>query len=108
MLSGEIVFEIPDSLEDAIDYNPATLLEDGQWYLIAGFSAKEYCIAMLNDDSFDSVDYQQLGSESFEKLDYLISYQNGVFFFQKISRSQLVRKKEYALEIRTGLKEVRR
>lgn len=93
VLSDEAVFTLPENLTDVIEYNPSTLLEDEQWYAIADFSTMPYCLDFLKDGDFDSVDYEQLDLTSFEKLDFLFSYQDEVYFFQNISKTQLVKKK---------------
>lgn len=93
VISDEAVFKLPESLTDIVEYSPSTLLEDEQWYAIANFSTMPYCLDFLKDGDFDSVDYEQLDLASFEKLDYLFSYQDDTYFFQNISKSQLVKKK---------------
>lgn len=77
-----------------IEYNPNTLLEDGQWYSISEFSCQEFCLELLKQDSFNSVDYSTLEKNEFAKIDYLCSYQDeNYFYFQKIRPSQLLYKK---------------
>lgn len=93
VLSDEAVFTLPENLTDVIEYNPSTLLEDEQWYGIADFSTMPYCLDFLKDCDFDSVDYEQLDLTYFEKLDFLFSYQDDVYFFQNVSKTQLVKKK---------------
>lgn len=93
VISGKNVFALPESFSDTIEYDPSSLLEDEQWYAISDFSTMPYCLDFLKDVDFDSVDYEQLELEDFEKLDYLFSYQDEVFYFQNITRSQLVKKK---------------
>ena len=93
VLSDEAVFTLPENLTDIVEYNPSTLLEDEQWYAIANFSTMSYCLDFLKDGDFDSVDYEQLDLASFEKLDFLFSFQDEVYFFQNVSKSQLVKKK---------------
>ena len=93
VISDETVFTLPENLNDAIVYNPSTLLEDEEWYVISHCSGTPYCLDFLMDDEFDSVDYEQLDLASFEKLDFIFSYQEGIYYFQNISKSQLVKKK---------------
>lgn len=77
-----------------VEYNPNTLLEDGQWYCINNFSQQDYCIGLLKEESFDSVDFVTLERSEFSKIDYLCSYQdNNYFYFQKVRPSQLLFKK---------------
>jgi hypothetical protein len=92
ILSDETIFMLPNNLENAIEYNSSTLLGDDDWFVITRFSTREYFLDLLMQ-GFDSVDYEQLDLQDFEKLDFLFSYQDGNYFFQNISRVQLVRKK---------------
>jgi hypothetical protein len=92
VISDKSIFVLPDNLDNAVAYNPNTLLDDGDWFVITEFSSKEYFLDLLVAN-FDSVDYEQLGSREFEKLDFLFSYQDENYFFQNILKSQLVRKK---------------
>jgi hypothetical protein len=80
-------------ISNSIEFNPSTLPDDEQWFEIVDFSGKEYCLDYLKVESFDSVDYEQLENAAFEKLDYIFSYQDDVYYFQNISKSQLIRKK---------------
>jgi hypothetical protein len=93
VISDEIMFVLPENLDEAIGYDPSTLLEDKEWYVITTFSTMPYCLDFLMDEEFDSVDYEQLDLASFEKLDFIFSYQDGIYYFQNISKSQLVTKK---------------
>jgi hypothetical protein len=93
VLSDEALFSLSDTISDVTEYSPNTILESGQWFVIDGFASKEYCLDFLKDETFSSVDYEQLEVSEFDKLDFLFSYQDGIFFFQNISKSQLVRKK---------------
>ena len=93
VLSDKTIYITP-CLDDIVEYDPATMLDEGQWYVISKFSTKEYCrFAFLRDKTFDSVDYEQLSISDFGNLDFLFSYQEGVYYFQNIPKSQLVRKK---------------
>lgn len=83
----------PNNIQ-TLEYSPNTLLEDGQWYFIAEFSQQEFCIDLLKQDRFDSVDFSTLQREEFAKIDYLCSYQDeNYFYFQKIRPSQLLFKR---------------
>ncbi len=93
VISDEIMFVLPENLDEAIGYDPSTLLEDEEWYVITAFSTMPYCRDFLMDEELDSVDYEQLDLASFEKLDFIFSYQDGIYYFQNISKSQLVKKK---------------
>ena len=92
ILSGAEIYTMPENLCDAIDYNPATLLGEDEWYKIENFSETPYYLDMLASE-FSSVDYDKLDREEFFKIDYLCSFQDDIYFFQNISKSNLQPKK---------------
>ena len=92
VISDQTIYFTPIDL-DSVDYNPNTLLENGQWYRISQFSEQEFCIDILTEQNFDSVEFDMLSKEDFSKIDYLCSYEGDTFYFQKIRPSQLVVKK---------------
>ena len=57
ILSNENCYSIPQNLQ-AVPYNPNTLLEDGQWYSLSQFSEQNFCLSLLKENSFDSVNLQ--------------------------------------------------
>lgn len=93
VISDKSIYSTPYNLADCVDYNPNTLLENGQWYKISEFSEQEFCIDILKEQNFDSVDFGMLAKDDFSKIDYLCSYEGDTFYFQKIRPSQLVTKK---------------
>lgn len=83
---------------NAVPYDPNILLENGQWFAIDNFSNQSYCIELLKQKAFDSVDFSLLPIDEFKKIDYLCSYQNNNFYyFQKVRATQLVTKKRLTL-----------
>ena len=38
VISDEIVFTLPENLDEAIGYNPSTMLEEEAWYVITSYS----------------------------------------------------------------------
>ena len=93
IIDNKNCYFFPERIQ-AIEYNPNTLLEEGQWYSIAEFSQQDYCIDLLKQENFDSVDFSTLERNEFSKIDYLCSYQDDNFFyFQKVRPSQLLFKK---------------
>lgn len=93
IIDNKNCYSSPNNIQ-AVEYNPNTLLEEGQWYSITEFSQQEFCIELLKQDRFDSVDFSTLDRNEFTKIDYLCSYQDeNYFYFQKIRPSQLLFKK---------------
>lgn len=96
VISDEEIFELPDDLNNTIEYDADHNLDEDSWFAITEFSEKEYCIDFLTR-RFISADYNQLPKADYTKIDFLCSYQTGVYFFQKISSKQLLRKKYFTL-----------
>lgn len=95
VISNEEIFELPDDLDNPIEYDSDYKLEDDEWFAIADFSEKDYCIEFLTR-RFISTDFNQIAREGYNNIDYLCAYQTGVYYFQKISTSQVIRKKYFA------------
>jgi hypothetical protein len=93
ILSGSSLYNIPQVFESAIDYDPKTTIEEDSWYAIQNFSGMPYCLELLRTP-FESFTYDSLSVKDFDKLNYIVSYQdNEIFCFQKIFKSMLVEKK---------------
>lgn len=92
LLSDTAVYAIPDNLAESIAYSPSTLSEDDVWFAVSGFSLLDYCPDIIKFE-FNSVDYEEFSNQLFDRIDFLCSYQDGNFFFQNISKTQLIRKK---------------
>lgn len=88
ILSGKTIYNIPSNLITAMSYNPATLLDEDSWYKIESFSSTAYFQDMMKTE-FSSVDYDVLDKKDFEKIDYLCSYQDDIYYFQNVSKSNL-------------------
>jgi hypothetical protein len=95
IISNEEIFELPDDLDNPIEYDTDYKLEDDEWFAIENFSGKEYSIDFLTR-RFISTDFDQIAKADYNKIDYLCAYQTGIYYFQKISSSQVIRKKYFA------------
>lgn len=95
LISNEEIFILPDDLDNPIEYNSDYKLEDDEWFAIKAFSEKEYCINFLKK-IFISTDYNQLSVDAYDKIDFLCAYQTGIYYFQKLSSSQIIRKKYFS------------
>lgn len=97
IIDNKNCYSFPDNIQ-VVEYNPNTLLEEGQWYYISEFSQQDYCIDLLKQVSFDSVDFSTLERDNFKKIDFLCSFQDDNFYyFQKVRSSQLTIKKRLNL-----------
>ena len=89
-LYEEIIFD-DNQYINYID-NPSYLLEENEWFRISEFTQQDFCLDFLNQE-FHSAEYQTMERNQFNKIKYVVSYQNGNFYFQKITPSQFIRKK---------------
>jgi hypothetical protein len=90
------IYDDPN-LTDTIVYNPATLLDDGQWYRIEDFSESEFSIDLIND-VFSSVNYAQIDKSQISKISYLCAVQGQKYYFQHISANQLIKKNWFSAD----------
>lgn len=92
LTTEENCYIIPENIS-SIEYNPDTLLEEGQWYFIKDFSEQTYCPELFKCEVFNSVDFETISNNEFTLIDYLCFYQDDKFFIQKVRPTQLVVKK---------------
>lgn len=74
------------------NYNPDTILEQGEYFYIENFMDKEYCIDLIKNN-FSSIDFDNINKRDFNKLDYIFVYSENYIFFQRVSKSNLISKK---------------
>lgn len=96
VISNRQIFDMHDDLNNAVEYNSDYKLEDDEWFAVTEFSEKEYCIEFLTT-RFISTDYNQLARAEYTNVEYLVAYQTGVYCFQKLSSSQIIRKKYFSI-----------
>lgn len=96
VISDEEIFELPDDLGNTVEYEADHNLDEDSWFAIEEFSEKEYCIEFLTR-RFVAADYNQIVRNDYTNIDFLCSYQTGVYYFQKVSSKQLIRKKYFTL-----------
>jgi len=93
LTSANKIFRLPDSLDTSVEYNSGANLEDGEWFSLTNFSNKTYCLSLLKQKSFSSVNYDTIDSECFGKIVFLCGYQNGCYFFQRVTTARQVNQK---------------
>ena len=47
VISNRQIFDMPDDLNNAVEYNSDYKLEDDEWFAVTEFSEKEYCIDFI-------------------------------------------------------------
>lgn len=80
-------------IANSVKYSPDTLLEDLQWYVIENFSNEDYCISLLKDD-WDSTIFDP-GAVDINKIDYICSYQDENYYFQRVQKSYILKNKSF-------------
>lgn len=93
LLSNVNLYTLPDDLNNNVVYDPATTLDDGEWFSVGEFSQKSFFLDFLADYA-DSVAYNQIEAHETSNIDFIFTYQNAnEFYFQRIAKSQLLEKK---------------
>jgi hypothetical protein len=92
LTSNDDIFCQPANLGQSADYNPGTLLEDNEWFGLADFSSKPYCFDFLCQE-FSSVNYDAISRNDFGKIVFLCGYQDGYYFFQRITPARQINQK---------------
>ena len=95
LISGEEAYKRPVDLINGKPYDPGYKLEDDEWYMLANFSQKDYCLSILTEP-FDTTGWQMISTIQPEKMEYICSYQNeNEFYFQRVYKSSMIEKKRY-------------
>lgn len=93
VLSNVTLYSLPNDLTNNVVYEPATILDEGEWFSINEFSQKTFFLEFLGEHT-DSVAYSQIESTQISNIDFMCTCQNrNEFYFQKVTKSQLLEKK---------------
>ncbi|MCT8975010.1 hypothetical protein N4T77_00205 [Clostridium sp. CX1] len=93
VLSNVNLYTLPSDLTNNVVYDPATNIDEGEWFSISEFSQKPFSLQFLVDYT-DSVAYYQLEANQISNIDFICTCQNAdEFYFQRITKSQLLEKK---------------
>lgn len=96
VLTDQNIFNLPNSINDSVEYGSDYKLDDQQWFKIESFTSKEYCDDFLKKD-FVSAEYTNISQENFKNISHFVSVEKNDYLFQKISPSHLLRKRYIAL-----------
>lgn len=77
--------------ESCYPYDPCTNLSESEWFYIENFKNTEFCPELLKN-KFDSKKHNQMENGLFSSVDFLFSYQEKKFYFQKISKGTFLKK----------------
>jgi len=96
ILTDNEIFNAPNA-SDSVDYNSDYKLDDGQWFQISEFSQKSYTDEFLGKE-FISTEYDNISQDQFRNLNHFVEIQSDEYLFQKITPTQLLRKRYIALD----------
>lgn len=100
---GESIYNMPENTEYAIEYVPTRNLDDDEWFVLKEFSQKDYCIDLLKKD-FRTTDYFAIDNTNAETMEYICSYDEGKYFFQRIFKHNIMAHKYLTLGDNVKLK----
>lgn len=95
LYTDHIVFPSVDEIvQERVEYNPQTLLEDGAWYVLKVFSMTPYAIDIIKEE-INSSAYDDLTPKELKQVEYFftVSSNKNELCFQRVGRSALVRKR---------------
>ena len=96
MLSDHTLYEpINIDLNACVPYDPDHNLDEESWFKIEQFSQQPFCLDLLKVD-FNAAEYDDLVKDQFAKIGFVLSIQDGNYYFQKITKSLFVTKKMIA------------
>lgn len=96
LFSGAELYQMPDGLEGAVEYQPSRILEEDEWYKLQEFSTRSFCIELLKDH-FRSTDYPEASKVKTMEIEYICSYQENIYFFQRVFKHNIVMQKRITL-----------
>lgn len=82
---------------NGIDYNPASLIENEEFYQVINFSNTDFILDFLQND-IDSVNHDQISKADLKKLSFICTVQSNLYFFQIINSSFYISKKWFSIE----------
>lgn len=95
MASNDDLLVIPD-LSSSVDYSAEYKLEEDEWFKLENFSDLGYENVLI-ENPFNSTEFNQILANTYSKIDYFCFKNDHIFLFQKMSSSQLLRKKWFEI-----------
>ncbi len=98
VLSDVVLFTLPESLENNLAFNPATLLEDDHWYKIENFEDSNFAIDLIKNN-FNSTSHNQIVIAEYPKIDFLCFYNEdeNIYYFQRITSNNFIKNRWISL-----------
>ena len=75
-----------------VEYSDESILDVGEWFCIRDFLTKKFCIDLLKNE-IDSKNFLPISRSEFDSVSWIISVQERVVLFQKVTPSLHFRKK---------------
>lgn len=91
-----------DKEQEQCDYDPETLLDAGQCYVLKNFSETLYCLDFLTDNFF-AANYGQWDKRNLD-IEYILNTDGEDFFFRKYTKTQLLKNNWFSLSEEPSLK----
>lgn len=79
-------------ISSSYPYDPATTLDEEEWFVYEAFSQSDFTIPLLSEN-VDSPNYDSIKREEIGRIDFLFAKERQVLFFQQVSKARLVQKK---------------
>lgn len=79
-----------------VPYDPATNLDDGEWFALPAFAGRDYSLDVLRA-GIDSSSVAELTTDQFDKITYIMAVQDEDFYFQRIKTTSFIRRKSIVL-----------
>lgn len=89
---GKPIYSSEIDLTEVVEYNPETILDENEWFVLRNLSSTDYCISLLKE-AFRSTDYPEANKVRTEKIEYIVSYQEGKYMFQRILKNTVMKKR---------------
>lgn len=97
VLSNQAIYESPEGLDSAAPYAPDDSLDEGEWFYLENFSQREYCPDFLKEP-INGAAYATMADSESDIMSFLCSVQDdGLIYFQRVTKTQLLRQKRLVL-----------
>ncbi len=90
------IYEMPGDLGGAIQYEADRKLDDDEWFKIENFTNQEYCIDIIKSE-FRTPLYPEINKARTSEIEFIFDYSNGVYYFQRILKRNLLVQKRLTL-----------
>lgn len=89
---------LPQALDSSVPYSPATLLDEGEWFSVDGFTNRGFKNTFIETNSpINTTDYNQIPVNDYQRIKYLCCESGGLKYFQKFVSSQLIMKRWFTV-----------